>query len=418
MKIEKERNSIKITYSACASPERIMEIYDAIGVRVAGIYLPSDVQRGKEGITLNIRHRESIQAYFEKNIFRIDDFIRILRKIKEITAALSENGYDPGNCLWDVDAVFVGGSISELEVVYLAEHEDSELVNNTLTDLLAVMSLHVFDSRDSAIEALSDAVNEFAAFERSGPENLPGEEQFERAIDLLANFSSGTGRVRRLMFCLWNKIKKALQVMIAGTVSKESKKSEEFEESRGSFVNGADIIDSSDENESGTGALMPVPEGSSDAAAGSETRDLREERIFLTSAADSAYLEYVVAEKKFKKRRNGVFGLESRLIKLDEAGPVKRTAVIDAGPRRNKSCEEYHLNRDYLVRRAGLYCPFVSRRHAKLIKKGGEYIISDSDSLNGTYLNGDRLTPGAYYRVVNGDVISLAHVSMSFEFCA
>ncbi|MBQ2306947.1 MAG: FHA domain-containing protein, partial [Clostridia bacterium] len=43
---------------------------------------------------------------------------------------------------------------------------------------------------------------------------------------------------------------------------------------------------------------------------------------------------------------------------------------------------------------------------------------SDSDSLNGTYLNGDRLTPGAYYRVVNGDVISLAHVSMSFEFCA
>ena len=381
MKIEKERNSIRITYSACAPLTRITEMYDSIAARVAGIYLPSDVQHGKEGITLNIRHRESLQAYFEKNIFRIDDYIEVLKRLKAIIKALKENGFEPDNCLWDVDAVFVGGSVAELETVYLAEPEASELENNSLTDFLAVMSLHVFDSRDSAIEALSDAVSEFAQAERTGDNDSPGDEQFDRAIEILDNFSSGAGRVRRLIYCFWNRVKKAVNGFFAKADQQE------------------------------TGDKLPVDFADENAPS--------EKRLFLNDGAGSPYFEYIAAEANDdKKNSNGIYGLESRLTNLDPAEVVSTEPAKSSDSVNRKIMREtYPIGREYLIRRAGIYCPYVSRQHAELIREGGEYILTDLESLNGTYLNGDRLIPGSFYRVVKGDVISLAHIGMSFAFC-
>ncbi len=381
MKIEKERNSIRITYSACAPLKQITEMYDSIAARVAGIYLPSDLQHGKEGITLNIRHRESLQGYFEKNIFRIDDYIEVLRRLKDIIKSLKENGFEPDNCLWDVDAVFVGGGISELEAVYLAEPEASELDNNSLTDFLAVMSLHVFDTRDSAIAALSDAVSEFAKAERIGGNKCPGDEQFDRAIEILDNFSCGAGRLRRFFYCFWNKAKK----VVSGYLTKA-----ELREPRRD---------------------LPADHAIDNAPT--------EKRLFLTDEAGSPYFEYIAAKAdNDKKNSNGMYGLESRLTNLDPAEAFSAVYYNSSDTVKRKITREtYPIGREYLIERAGLFCPYVSRQHAELIREGGEYILTDLDSLNGTYLNGDRLIPGSYYRLVKDDVISLAHVGMSFAFC-
>jgi hypothetical protein len=386
MKIEKERNSIKITYSACAPLSHITEMYESIAASSEGIYLPSDIQHGKEGVTLNIRHRESLQAYFEKNIFRIDDYIEVLKRLKAIVAALMANGYEPANCLWDVDAVFVGGSISELELVYLAEPESTELEDNSLTDFLAVMSLHVFDSRDSAIEALSDAVNEFAATERSGSKDIPGSTQFDKAISMLSSFSSGAGRVRSMIYCFWSKLKKRIGELFPGAAGKLP------------------------ESVSAAAAVSPSPDHSYTA----EEALNSEIRLFLKDDAGGPYFEYITSETEFDAGTHNKYGLESRLTKIDPVDEPQDTVVIDSY---KKTREAFAIGRDHLRKRAGIFCPYVSRRHAQLIRRGGEYFLTDLESLNGTYLNGDRLAPGSFYRVVKGDVISLAHASMSFSFC-
>lgn len=53
----------------------------------------------------------------------------------------------------------------------------------------------------------------------------------------------------------------------------------------------------------------------------------------------------------------------------------------------------------------------ISRNHAVLkIGKGGKYFITDQ-SMNGTYINGIKVTPGVLVPVTRKDVISFAHMA-------
>ncbi len=51
---------------------------------------------------------------------------------------------------------------------------------------------------------------------------------------------------------------------------------------------------------------------------------------------------------------------------------------------------------------------YVSRRHFQLRCQDGLYFVSDLDSTNGTYLNGDRLPPNDERRIKDQDLIALA----------
>ena len=50
----------------------------------------------------------------------------------------------------------------------------------------------------------------------------------------------------------------------------------------------------------------------------------------------------------------------------------------------------------------------VSRIHAMLEKKGEDYFITDRNSMNGTFLNGERLRPNERRRILEGDRVSFA----------
>jgi hypothetical protein len=52
----------------------------------------------------------------------------------------------------------------------------------------------------------------------------------------------------------------------------------------------------------------------------------------------------------------------------------------------------------------------VSRRHAVVAFYGGECILKDMDSSNGTWLNGDQLVAYRPYTLQNGDVIRLGQL--------
>jgi hypothetical protein len=57
----------------------------------------------------------------------------------------------------------------------------------------------------------------------------------------------------------------------------------------------------------------------------------------------------------------------------------------------------------------------VSRRHAKIISEGGQYLLEDCGSMNGTFINrGQRLISGRRYVIRHGDEIIFGKLFMRF----
>jgi hypothetical protein len=54
----------------------------------------------------------------------------------------------------------------------------------------------------------------------------------------------------------------------------------------------------------------------------------------------------------------------------------------------------------------------VSRRHAVLVRYRGMLHLVDLSSVNGTFLNGERLLPDVPYPVNNGDQMSVANLNL------
>lgn len=55
----------------------------------------------------------------------------------------------------------------------------------------------------------------------------------------------------------------------------------------------------------------------------------------------------------------------------------------------------------------------VSRRHAALVRYRGVVHVIDLESVNGTFLNGERLLPDTPYALKAGDQLSLANLNLS-----
>jgi pSer/pThr/pTyr-binding forkhead associated (FHA) protein len=58
----------------------------------------------------------------------------------------------------------------------------------------------------------------------------------------------------------------------------------------------------------------------------------------------------------------------------------------------------------------------VSRRHLTVIQTGAKIYIKDMASSNGSYLNGQRLTPHTFYELHNGDRIKLGLLVFKVQF--
>ena len=362
MKLEKERSSIRITYLSDSAPEELRKGFEELCAAVDGIYLPSDVQKSKEGIVINVRHRESLKTFLGKNIFRTDDFILLLKRIKKYYGSISGAGYDPSGCVWDVDAVFIGNGIDDMEVIYPLGSSEPKDGSNLLTDFLAIVSLHVFDSRDSAINALSDVIRDFAEYEKSSPDKIFPPSLFDRSVNALDAFSTGSGRVRQY-------VQRAV-----GYVTDLSEK-------------------------------------------------LKKQKAAVRIGRDRKRVLRPVSDPRI---RPGIPGwLEQRVVRvpaLPETAPtlvhtgdvIKETFKETA---REESVYRIPAGREYAEELFRKRCPYVSREHSSISFNGRIYTLSDDGSLNGTFLNGELITRGLNYRLEKGDVVSLGHRELSFSFC-
>ncbi len=57
----------------------------------------------------------------------------------------------------------------------------------------------------------------------------------------------------------------------------------------------------------------------------------------------------------------------------------------------------------------------VSRRHARIRRRGAIYYIEDLDSFNGTFVLGKRVSPGTWHPLRDGDELHISHVPMVFH---
>jgi hypothetical protein len=57
----------------------------------------------------------------------------------------------------------------------------------------------------------------------------------------------------------------------------------------------------------------------------------------------------------------------------------------------------------------------VSRRHARIYVREGVCFIEDLDSTNGTFLNGERITPYLPYAFQDGDVLTFGTLRLEFN---
>jgi hypothetical protein len=57
----------------------------------------------------------------------------------------------------------------------------------------------------------------------------------------------------------------------------------------------------------------------------------------------------------------------------------------------------------------------VSRRHARIYTRDGTCFVEDLDSTNGSFLNGERITPYLPYAFHDGDVLTFG--SLQLKFC-
>ncbi len=57
----------------------------------------------------------------------------------------------------------------------------------------------------------------------------------------------------------------------------------------------------------------------------------------------------------------------------------------------------------------------ISRIHADIITKNNSFFVKDENSTNGTYVNGNRLTPNEEVQVFDGDIITFANEEFEFH---
>ncbi len=57
----------------------------------------------------------------------------------------------------------------------------------------------------------------------------------------------------------------------------------------------------------------------------------------------------------------------------------------------------------------------VSRRHARIRRRGDTYFVEDLHSFNGTYVDGNKLRPGAWHPLKDGDELTISNAQMVFH---
>lgn len=326
-----------------------------------------------------------LEAYLKKGITK-NDFFLVIAQILEAVKSIGRNSFNINNLILNMKYVFVNEMTHELHFVY------QPIYSSAISSDLASFLYDVAYSVTLALNEDYKCVNNFIAY-------LKG----LQAVSVI--------NIEKYLLDVYPQIYKQVKRQKYGQ-----------SEYLGSFKNGKDIYYDMDKRRK----PAPLDDGDSTSLL-SEKNDKDEATSLLMD--DNADTPTSILEEYDNNEPTSLLVEDedeaTSLLVDDEA-----TSLLSEGPQitypylmRKSSFDRTDINKPVFrigKERSYVDCfvannNAVSRIHADIITRNNCYFVKDENSTNGTYVNGNRLSPNEEVQVFDGDIITFANEEFEFH---
>lgn len=326
-----------------------------------------------------------LEAYLKKGITK-NDFFLVIAQILEAVKSIGRNSFNINNLILNMKYVFVNEMTHELHFVY------QPIYSSAISSDLASFLYDVAYSVTLALNEDYKCVNNFIAY-------LKG----LQAVSVI--------NIEKYLLDVYPQIYKQVKRQKYGQ-----------SEYLGSFKNGKDIYYDMDKRRK----PAPLDDGDSTSLL-SEKNDKDEATSLLMD--DNTDIPTSILEEYDNNEPTSLLVEDE-----DEATSLlvddEPTSLLSEGPQitypyliRKSSFDRTDINKPvFRIGKERSYVDYfvannnaISRIHADIITMNNCYFVKDENSTNGTYVNGNRLSPNEEVQVFDGDIITFANEEFEFH---
>lgn len=313
-----------------------------------------------------------LEAYLKKGITK-NDFFLVIAQILEAVKSIGRNSFNINNLILNMKYVFVNEMTHELHFVY------QPIYSSAISLDLASFLYDVAYSVTLALNEDYKCVNNFIAY-------LKG----LQAVSVI--------NIEKYLLDVYPQIYKQVKRQKYGQ-----------SEYLGSFKNGKDIYYDMDKRR------KPTPLADDDSTSLLSEKNDKDEATSLLVEDDDEVTSLLVEDDD-----------EATSLLIDD----EPTSLLSEGPQitypyliRKNSFDRMDINKPvFRIGKERSYVDYfvannnaVSRIHADIITRNNCYFVKDENSTNGTYVNGNRLSPKEEVQVFDGDIITFANEEFEFH---
>lgn len=325
-----------------------------------------------------------LEAYLKKGITK-NDFFLVIAQILEAVKSIGRNSFNINNLILNMKYVFVNEMTHELHFVY------QPIYSSAISSDLASFLYDVAYSVTLALNEDYKCVNDFIAY-------LKG----LQAVSVI--------NIEKYLLDVYPQIYKQVKRQKYGQ-----------SEYLGSFKNGKDIYYDMDKRRKPTpladydSTSLLSEKNDKDEATSLLMEDVKDTPTSLLDDDNNEPTSLLVDDED-----------EATSLLIDD----EPTSLLSEGPQitypyliRKNSFDRMDINKP--VFRIGKERSYVdcfvannnaiSRIHADIITKNNSFFVKDENSTNGTYVNGNRLSPNEEVQVFDGDIITFANEEFEFH---
>ena len=325
-----------------------------------------------------------LEAYLKKGITK-NDFFLVIAQILEAVKSIGRNSFNINNLILNMKYVFVNEMTHELHFVY------QPIYSSAISSDLAPFLYDVAYSVTLALNEDYKCVNNFIAY-------LKG----LQAVSVI--------NIEKYLLDVYPQIYKQVKRQKYGQ-----------SEYLGSFKNGKDIYYDMDKRRKPTpladydSASLFSEKNDKDEATSLLMEDVKDTPTSLLDDDNNEPTSLLVEDED-----------EATSLLIDD----EPTSLLSEGPQitypyliRKSSFDRTDINKPVFrigKERSYVDCfvannNAVSRIHADIITRNNCYFVKDENSTNGTYVNGNRLSPNEEVQVFDGDIITFANEKFEFH---
>lgn len=325
-----------------------------------------------------------LEAYLKKGITK-NDFFLVIAQILEAVKSIGRNSFNINNLILNMKYVFVNEMTHELHFVY------QPIYSSAISSDLAPFLYDVAYSVTLALNEDYKCVNNFIAY-------LKG----LQAVSVI--------NIEKYLLDVYPQIYKQVKRQKYGQ-----------SEYLGSFKNGKDIYYDMDKRRKPTpladydSASLFSEKNDKDEATSLLMEDVKDTPTSLLDDDNNEPTSLLVDDED-----------EATSLLIDD----EATSLLSEGPQitypyliRKNSFDRMDINKPvFRIGKERSYVDYfvannnaVSRIHADIITKNNSFFVKDENSTNGTYVNGNRLSPNEEVQVFDGDIITFANEEFEFH---